>query len=299
MNLVRLNDRKNFASGLLLPSAALQDTYFTLRAFNVETAMIKDSMKGNEQAGRLRIAWWRDVLERAYDPNSSLPNHPVGIALRERVAGGNLKRRWLERMLDAREDNLMRPEGSMGLAELEEYSSRTQGALLHLGLESLEVADDATDHAAEHLARCIGIVTCLFAMPFLCHSSQVNLPRDVLQNHDLTHSEVLSYAAAQFAKAKITNKDRITEVEKINQKLTEAVFETASRAHGHLEEAKELFPNISQKAHLAFLPAVPAAVYLQRLEQCSFQIFNPMLLRVELDGYQYLRILKYRYFTSL
>ena len=261
--------------------------------------MIKDSTKGNEQAGRLRMAWWRDVLERAYDNEAALPKHPVGAALREVISRGGYKRRWFERMLDAREEDLARPEGTMSLAELEEYASRTQGSMLHLGLDAVGVADDAADHAAEHLARCIGIVTSLFALPFLSHSGQVNLPKDVLERHALSRRKVASFASSKFSKAEISNEDRLRDLEETNKLLTEAVFETASRAHGHLQEAQEMLEKIPKQAHLAFLPAVPAAVYLERLEKFSFQIFHPTLLRVEPDAYQYLRLLKYRYLSRI
>ncbi|CAN0115941.1 unnamed protein product, partial [Ectocarpus sp. 13 AM-2016] len=33
-----------------------------IRAFNVETAAIKDSVRGNVMPGKMRIQWWKDAM---------------------------------------------------------------------------------------------------------------------------------------------------------------------------------------------------------------------------------------------
>ena len=106
--------------------------YFAVRAFNVEVASIKEgserrrlsqgSDSGSSVALRMRMQWWRDALNEIYpkegvddSPPSgngfgatavSCWNNPVVRALHYAVEEKQLTRRFLERMLDAREADL-------------------------------------------------------------------------------------------------------------------------------------------------------------------------------------------------
>lgn len=64
-SLVKQYDYENYLVGLLIPSEH-RGVYFTIRAFNVEIALIKDQANSNQQACRMRFNWWRGVLEEIY-----------------------------------------------------------------------------------------------------------------------------------------------------------------------------------------------------------------------------------------
>ncbi|GIL86937.1 hypothetical protein Vretimale_15529 [Volvox reticuliferus] len=58
----------------------LRPPLFALRAFNIETALVVDSVRSKELVvGQIRFQWWRDAIKSAYDGRP--PNHPVALAL--------------------------------------------------------------------------------------------------------------------------------------------------------------------------------------------------------------------------
>lgn len=63
--LVRTSDHPAHLAAAFYP-AALRPHYLALRAFNVETATIKDNVS-NETLGRIRVGWWRDAVRGAFD----------------------------------------------------------------------------------------------------------------------------------------------------------------------------------------------------------------------------------------
>ncbi|CAM9989499.1 unnamed protein product, partial [Laminaria digitata] len=46
----------------LLQGSDLRPAALAIRAFNVETAAIKDSVRGNVIPGRMRMQWWKDSM---------------------------------------------------------------------------------------------------------------------------------------------------------------------------------------------------------------------------------------------
>lgn len=83
-------------------------------------------------------------------------------------------------------------------------------------------------------------------------------------------------------------------------KLKEAVFEVASQAHGHLDEARRLVNGTSmfttRPGFLALLPAARSQIFLDDLRIADFNPYNPELLG-GLQNPNHLRIM-YNLFTS-
>jgi NADH dehydrogenase [ubiquinone] 1 alpha subcomplex assembly factor 6 len=167
VDLVQNRDRESYLCGLLMPSFSRQ-SYFAIRALNVELASIKDGSvsrkvggaqfdeSGGSMALRIRIQWWRQALNQIYGDSpvstdetasqdflasmahSSWKN-PVVRVLDQAVHESNLTRRFLERLLEAREADLdIRQEESMDDAIL--YSESTFSSLLYLSLETTNVS---------------------------------------------------------------------------------------------------------------------------------------------------------------
>ena len=102
MSLLKQHDFDHYLAGLLVPSD-LRELYFSVRAFNVEIALIKDQARGNSMAGKIRFQWWKDYFDKLFSQHSDiLPEHPVGQALAEATKRHRLSRSWLERSLQAR-----------------------------------------------------------------------------------------------------------------------------------------------------------------------------------------------------
>jgi phytoene/squalene synthetase len=185
MQVVSRGDRPAYLSGLLLPERARRG-FFAVRALNVEVARIPEVVQGNEMTAALRYQWWRDVIDYAWGGAGAqgVAQHPVARELRGVLQEHKLTRRWLDRMIDAREADMLDPQPST-MAEVEAYAERTAGAQTLLLLELLGVRDATADHAAVHVGRAVGISTLLSGVVHLHLSGYARLPRDVMLKHQL------------------------------------------------------------------------------------------------------------------
>ena len=102
VDLVKKHDFENYLCGLLLPSDS-KAAYFAIRAFNVELATVRDQIKGNAAAGRIRFQWWRNVLKDIVESDGEQANQqPVTLALKRHIHEKSLSLHWFERSIDAR-----------------------------------------------------------------------------------------------------------------------------------------------------------------------------------------------------
>lgn len=104
VDLVRQHDYESYLMGLLIPRPHRR-SFFAIRAFNIEIAMVKDQVPNNAQhAGRLRFQYWRDALQQI-EQQAQLPkynNQPVALELCRAITKYNLPIRWFERAIESR-----------------------------------------------------------------------------------------------------------------------------------------------------------------------------------------------------
>jgi hypothetical protein len=149
--------------GLLMPPGATK-AYFAIRAFNVELASVKDShnLRRREQPGQqessssvalqMRMQWWRDALKEIYEDEMSVAadpilrnlsvscwHNPVVRALAQAHQQCDLTRRFLERLIDARDYDLNVAQYS-SMNEAATYAEDTISSLLYLSLECTGVS---------------------------------------------------------------------------------------------------------------------------------------------------------------
>ncbi|XP_053093450.1 NADH dehydrogenase (ubiquinone) complex I, assembly factor 6 isoform X2 [Pangasianodon hypophthalmus] len=206
IDVVRLRDYEGFVSSLLLPVAARRSS-LALRAFNVELAQVKDSVS-QKNLGLMRMHFWKSAVEDIY--RDEPPVQPVSAELWRAVRKHKLTRRWLLRIIDEREKD-MEDRAYRNLQELEAYAENTQSSLLYLLLETLGVKDVHADHAASHIGKAQGIVTCLRATPYHSQKRRVYLPMDIcmltkLKAERPTNKQQLKAAAVKVWKS-ITRKE--------------------------------------------------------------------------------------------
>ncbi|KAJ7413276.1 hypothetical protein WISP_91926 [Willisornis vidua] len=101
------------------------------------------------------------------------------------------------------------------IQELETYAENTQSALLYLTLEMLGVRDIHADHAASHIGKAQGIVTCLRATPYHCTRQKVFLPMDICMLHGVSQEDFIRG--------------------KQEKNVRDVIYDIASQAHIHLE----------------------------------------------------------------
>ncbi|KAM9165430.1 NADH dehydrogenase (ubiquinone) complex I, assembly factor 6 isoform 2-T2 [Pangshura tecta] len=250
--LLRKRDYEGFLCSLLLPAES-RTSAFALRAFNVELAQIKDSIT-QKTIGLMRMQFWRKAVEDIYCDNP--PHQPVAIELWKAIKKHNLTKRWLLKIIDEREKNLD-DRAYRNIQELETYADNTYSTLLYLTLEMLGVRDIHADHAASHIGKAQGIVTCLRATPYHSKRRKVFLPMDICMLHGVSQED--------FIRA---NQER---------NVRDVIYDIASQAHVHLEHARSFSKNVPVKAFPAFLYTVALEDYLYKIQKVDFNIFHPSL----------------------
>ncbi|XP_062847349.1 NADH dehydrogenase (ubiquinone) complex I, assembly factor 6 isoform X2 [Trichomycterus rosablanca] len=228
VDLVRLRDYEGFVCSLLLPEAARRSS-LALRAFNVELAQVKDSVS-QKTIGLMRMQFWKTAVEDIFrdDP----PVQPVSMELWRAVRKHTLTRRWLLRMVAEREKD-MDDRAYRNLQELESYSENTQSSLFYLMLETLGVKNVHADHAASHIGKAQGIVTCLRAIPYHSQRRKVYLPMDICMLHGASQEDFIRGSR--------------------EQNVRDVGYDIASQAHLHLQHARSFIKNVPDAAMPAFL----------------------------------------------
>ena len=218
---------------------------------------------------------------------------------------------WFTRVVDTREKYLSNPPYA-DLASLESYAENTYSTLLYLTLQALPMASVTADHVASHIGKASGIAAVLRGLPLVAfpgpanaHSNQgqfggdvgakrhgaVMLPLDVMAEAGVREEDVLRNGAAASG-------------------LRDAVFTVATRANDHLITARQMVENIragrdeghefehrdeDEHVHISstseamspteeversfgvFMPAIATQLWLDRLQQYDFDVFQPKL----------------------
>uniref|UniRef100_A0A2K6M6P9 NADH dehydrogenase (ubiquinone) complex I, assembly factor 6 n=1 Tax=Rhinopithecus bieti TaxID=61621 RepID=A0A2K6M6P9_RHIBE len=231
LELLRKRDYEGYLCSLLLPAES-RSSVFALRAFNVELAQVKDSVS-EKTIGLMRIQFWKKTVEDIY---CDKPPH-----------------QWLMKIIDEREND----KAYRNIKELENYAENTQSSLLYLTLEILGIKDVHADHAASHIGKAQGIVTCLRATPYHGSRRKVFLPMDICMLHGVSQEDILR-----------RNRDK---------NVRDVIYDIASQAHLHLKHARSFHKSVPVKAFPAFLQTVSLEDFLKKIRRVDFDIFHPSL----------------------
>ncbi|XP_078396920.1 NADH dehydrogenase (ubiquinone) complex I, assembly factor 6 isoform X2 [Cetorhinus maximus] len=248
VQLVRNRDYEGFLASLLLPPES-RSSVFALRAFNAELAQVQD-LVSQKTIGLMRMQFWRQLIEDIYSDNP--PHQPIAIELWKAVRKHKLTKRWFLRIIDEREKNL-NENVYRNIQELESYAENAQSSFIYLVLEVLGVKDIHADHAASHIGKAQGIVTCLRATPYHCMRRKVFLPLDICLLHGVSQEDFI---------------------------------------RGNREKnARSFCKNVPSKACPAFLQTVVLDDYLDRIRKVDFDLFHPSLQKrnTMLPFYLYIR----------
>ncbi|SPO19620.1 uncharacterized protein UTRI_00047_B [Ustilago trichophora] len=258
----------------------LQTHYAAIRTFNVEIAGLKDTVS-NELLGRMRMGWWRDAVQGAYQNRPA--KHPVVLALRDafqdpavrnNAAGGLMLDHFL-RIIDVREADLADDFQAPTLASLESYSESTSSRLHYLSLNLLGVRSDAVDELFSHLGKVSGLSLAISSIPYHSHppphmrnsitkgARKLILPREFVHEYNVVEEDV-------FRNGPNANGFR------------DAVFALATRANDYLITARKMVKEeFGGKVPQAVVPplvgVVPARSYLERLEKADFNPYDASL----------------------
>lgn len=258
----------------------LQTHFAAIRTFNVEIAGLKDTVS-NELLGRMRMGWWRDAVQGAYQNRPA--KHPVVLALRDAFhdpavrnnpAGGLMLDHFL-RIIDVREADLADDFAAPSLESLESYAESTSSRLLYLSLNLLGVRSDVVDELFSHLGKVSGLSLAISSIPYHTHppphmrnsitkgAPKLVLPREFVHDHAVVEEDV--FRNGPEAKG-----------------FRDAVFALATRANDYLITARKIVKEeFDGKVPAAVVPplvgVVPARSYLERLEKADFNPYDASL----------------------
>ncbi|PKY04538.1 hypothetical protein P168DRAFT_269588 [Aspergillus campestris IBT 28561] len=315
-DLVLKYDRPAYTLSTFVPRP-VQPFYLALRALNVSLSMIPDTTSSHT-IGLMRLQFWRDAVTKALA--GAPPKEPVAVLLAAAIADrheqtqgrARISKRWLTRMIDAREQTLTN-DPYPDLAALESYAENTYSTLMYLTLSALPMTSVTADHVASHIGKATGIVAILKGLPLVAFpppaprspqgggagggtkQGAVMLPLDVMAETGVQEEAVFRQGAEAPG-------------------LRDAVFTVATRASDHLITVDQMLANLRagqdvghafehegeeghdhptspggvadsaplQEVNRAFgvyMPAVATRLWLDRLQQVDFDIFQPDLLR--------------------
>ncbi|XP_035723510.1 NADH dehydrogenase (ubiquinone) complex I, assembly factor 6-like [Vespa mandarinia] len=252
LELVRKRDYENFLCTLLLPNN-IKAAGSAIRAFNVEIAQVEDQIS-IKHIGIMRLQFWKETLNRIYD---GMPSEtPVALELHRILQKHKLSKRYFKRLIDARLDKLEKSTFP-NIQAVENYAESTVSSIYYLLLEAHGTKNIKADHTASHLGKAQGIVTLLRSIPYHAQKRVIVLPEDILMKHNISSESVLRNVK--------------------NTALNDVIFEVASCAKQHIEEAISL--NTLQESKSIFLPIICIENYLEELRKTDFDIFHPRLER--------------------
>ncbi len=278
-DLVKKYDFHNYLIGLLLPKQ-YRAGYFAIRSFNIEIATIKDQTKSNNIAAKIRFQWWKDIIEEIYTikernnknnmietkiVTSSYSNQPVAQELAGVINNYNISRKWFDRSIDARQNDLI-SEIPESINDLEDYGENGHSSILYLLLEIMNIKDEKSFYAASHVGVSSGIVTLLRGHLFHTSNSTIYIPQDLMTKHNITAKHILSGP----------NNTTFEQHDGIKK----ALFDIASQAYGHIDMANKLLmkEDLNKQTIYCLLPAVSNSLYLRDFRHADCDPFNKSLL---------------------
>jgi phytoene synthase len=251
--LVRRHDRDRYQTSLFAP-ARQRESLFALYAFNYEIARVRETVR-EPMLGRIRLQWWREVIEAAYDGKPTR-KHVVAEPLTAAIREHGLTHGEFDRLIDARELDLEDTPPAT-LAALEDYADASSGALVVLALEVLGVRDKAVRQIGREIGIAYALTGLMRALPFHAAAGRSYIPTDVALRAGLDTEGPLPSEGSGPLRA--------------------AVREIAEAASQHLKIAKDSRPRVPRTAAAAMLAATIAGQGLLRLERANNDPFTPRL----------------------
>lgn len=248
VRIVREGDRDRYLS-VLFAAEAKRPALFTLYAFNVEVARVRDLIH-EPMPGEIRLQWWRDAILG----EAPAVGNPVAEALIRTIREYELPPAAFDNMIEARLFDLY-DDPMPSRTDLEGYCGETASALIQLaGLVLDRDAALATADLAGHAGCAQAVTGLLRSLPIHLARGQCYVPRDVLSAAGTTPEEFVAQQGGAAGKRAVS-----------------AMIALAREHVGKFEEgARALPPSLRP----AYLPAALASAYLALISKASVDPFK-------------------------
>lgn len=251
---VRRYDRERFLTALFAPPA-LREDLFTLYAFNLELARVRETVR-EPIMGQIRFQWWRDALAEM-SVGAPLRQHAIADALAGVVQRHDLPLAWFEQLIDGREQDLD-TDPPADLATLINQCRMSAGMLTRLAARILGGSDQALD-CAEQVGTAHGLMGTMRIARLRAQHGRVDVPADLLATAGLTARQVLDGPGIR--------------------KLPPIIRDIAAQAQDMLAQARRQRRQIAKTLYPAFLIATLTDHSQQRLAVQNFDPFHPQVLK--------------------
>jgi NADH dehydrogenase [ubiquinone] 1 alpha subcomplex assembly factor 6 len=252
---VRRNDPERYLTALFAP-ADRRDAVLSLFAFNYEIAKTREVVT-EPTLGRIRLQWWREGIEQVF-AGGAVRSHEVLTPLAAAVRKHELDRQEIERMIDAREQDL-EADPPATRAALDAYCESTSGALQSLVLAVLGVGGEVEREAARAAGTAYALAGLIRAIPFHARAKRQFIPRELAEAEHLDLRELFELHPSRALAA-------------IAERLAMAAWDRLARA-------RSVRAKVSRTALPALLPASLAGRHLNRLRRARYDVFNPRFAR--------------------
>ncbi|MCE7029942.1 phytoene/squalene synthase family protein [Jiella avicenniae] len=254
-DLVEEGDRDRALSLAFAPEDCRADLA-ALYAFNVEVARVRDQIS-QPLPGEIRLQWWRDVIAGGATEDAAAgggeAGHPVASRLVDAIARHQLPVAAFDRMLEARIFDLY-DDPMPSRENFEAYAGETASTLIMLAATILSPRDaDAIADAAGHAGVAQTAAGVLRLLPIHRARRQVFLPADILAAAGCSTEELIAGESEAAARA---------------------VAAMVAFGREHVEKARRHFADIPKPVRAAFLPALLATPYLNRIERSGAEVLR-------------------------
>jgi phytoene synthase len=253
MEVVRVGSPDRYLSALYAPAES-RPALFAIYAFNVEIARIRDAVS-EPMPGEIRLQWWKDVVTG--EGGEAPSGNPVAAALLAAIEHHGLPREAFARMCEARIFDLY-DDPMPDRQSLEGYCGETASALIQLAALVIDpqAARKAAD-AAGHAGVAEAIAGLLRLLPLHRRRGQLYVPADMLSAAGADDDTILND----------TDRDAAQRV----------VSAMVALARDHLAHFDSLRGSLSASLRPAFLPALLAPAYLDRLERAGSGVLDEVV----------------------
>merc|ERR1711935_227683 len=257
--LASLVERSSWETHICIKSNSDREVRRSLYALNAFNAAILTSITKVSQPvfAQARIQFLKDGVKAIYTQNEPCPDHPILAEIARGVEKHSWRKMWLNRLINARlvEDRLQKKPFHQ-VNDLETYAETTQGTLLLLSLQTVNVSDATTDQAAKNMARALALTNSIRAQAQI-NTRDILIPLEYAEKH-------------QVQLRSLVEKKKTPELE-------ELVFDLSSRANANVTKVHSLRSRLPVDAYPILRQLTPVENYLSQLEHVQFDMFHPSL----------------------
>ncbi|GAX13804.1 hypothetical protein FisN_30Lh098 [Fistulifera solaris] len=274
IQMVQTYDPAGYLPGQLLPTTQMQEGYYAVRSFWVETGLRKQSSLGSiaVTSPQEYLNAWKDGITAVFDDNNQdkASSHPTLRLLHSLRPHFPSSDPFLQ-VLQARQYELESPQFRT-LQEVKQHATRSCGNLLSLVLwtgDKTPTTHPYSHQAAQCLGQAHGLVQALrTSIPVLSNTGRLLLPQDLLQQEGVASPRYLLSALSQGDEVGTAALARVVE-------------RMAVEARHSLQKARQWQTEVREESSSAvLLPSYALETYLDRLAAKQYRLTDRSLRNV-------------------